>query len=209
MAEKVLRISDVSKKALKSVSVEVQRADFLIILAPSGSGKTTLLNLISGMESLESGRISVDGIDLSGIRDRDVWRATNVGYIYEEDNLISSLSVYDNVDLPLIAAGVGRADRHDRVSRALAAVGLSDKAGLRADRLGMEDQQRAALARAVAAEPVVILADEPTGRLTADETERLIGLMAELNRNDGLTFIVATHNPLMRKVATDVLELRA
>jgi putative ABC transport system ATP-binding protein len=161
------------------------------------------------MESLESGRISVDGIDLSGIRDRDVWRATNVGYIYEEDNLISSLSVYDNVDLPLIAAGVGRADRHDRVSRALAAVGLSDKAGLRADRLGMEDQQRAALARAVAAEPVVILADEPTGRLTADETERLIGLMAELNRNDGLTFIVATHNPLMRKVATDVLELRA
>jgi putative ABC transport system ATP-binding protein len=209
MAEKVLRISEVSKKALKSVSVEVQRADFLIILAPSGSGKTTLLNLISGMESLESGRISVDGIDLSGIRDRDVWRATNVGYIYEEDNLISSLSVYDNVDLPLIAAGVGRADRHDRVSRALAAVGLSDKAGLRADRLGMEDQQRAALARAVAAEPVVILADEPTGRLTADETERLIGLMAELNRNDGLTFIVATHNPLMRKVATDVLELRA
>jgi putative ABC transport system ATP-binding protein len=209
MAEKVLEVTEVSAGGLQPVSLEVDKGDFLIILAPSGSGKTTLLNLIGGMEPLQLGRISVDGIDLGGIRDLDVWRATNVGCIYEDGNLISSLSVYDNVDLQLIAAGVGRDARRVRVSDALAAVGLSDKAGLRAERLSTEDQQRAALGRAVAAEPVVILADEPTGRLNADETEKMIALMSELNRNRGHTFVVATHNPVLKKVATDVLELRA
>ena len=208
MVEKVLEVSNVSKHVLKSVSMEAEKGDFLVILAPSGSGKSTLLGLIGGLESFESGSISVDGIDVGAVGDLDVWRATNIGYIYEEDNLIPLLSVHDNVELQLIAAGVGRAERRDRVARALAAVGLADKAGVRAERLGMEDQQRTALARAVAAGPVVILADEPTGRLDADGTERLFGLMAELNKNAGHTFVVATHNRLMRKAATDVLELR-
>ena len=191
------------------MSMEVVKGDFFVILAPSGSGKTTLLNLISGMEVIESGRITLDGIDVSTVSDLDVWRATNVGYIYEEGNLISSLSVYDNVELPLVAAGIGRADRRSRVTHALSAVGLTEKTRLRAERLGIEDEQKTALARAVAAEPVVILADEPAGRLGSEGTEELIGLMSGLNRNEGHTFVVATDNPLMRKAATDVLELRA
>jgi putative ABC transport system ATP-binding protein len=207
MAERVVEIQDASKNALKGVSINFDRGDFMAVLAPSGSGKTTLLKLIAGMEVPASGRITVDGIDVGTIGDLDTWRASTIGYIYEENNLIPTLTVSENVELQLSAAGVSGAGKRERIKRALAAVGLEAKAGVRAGKLNMEEEQLAALARALAAEPSVILADEPGGRLNPEETGRLIGVMAGLNRNAGYTFIVATHDPGVKLAATDILEL--
>ena len=208
MGEKVFEIRDVSKGALRGVSIAVEKGDFFVILAPSGSGKTTLLNLICRIEPLVSGQIFVRGIDINNIEDFAKWRASNIGFIYEENNLIPTLTVFENVELPMVVAKVDKERRRQRVLRALEDVGLKGKGGFYSNKLNMEEEQRAALARAMAAEPAVILADEPTGRLKRDETEALIGSMAELNKKkDGNTFVVATHDHGIKPVASKVLEL--
>lgn len=207
MGEKVLEIKNVYKGSLKSVSMEIEKGDFLAILAPSGSGKTTLLNLICGMESPASGKISVNGTDIGTIKNIDAWRAANIGYIFQENNLIPSLTVFENVELPMLAAALDKARRIERALRALENVGLKDKAFLLSKNLTIEEEQRTALARAMAAGPCMILADEPAGRLTKLETEGLIGLMKGLNKQTGQTFVVATHDNSIKSAASRVFEL--
>jgi ABC-type lipoprotein export system ATPase subunit len=207
MGEKVLEIIDVSNGVLKDVNLSVEKGDFFVILAPSGSGKSTLLNLISGMEPLTSGKVLINGVDIYSISDFDKWRAANIGYIYEENNLISTLTTYENVELPMLAAKVDKGKRRELVLGALESVGLKEKEGLYPKKLGMEEEQRVALARAIATEPAIILADEPTGKLKKDETENLIALMGELNKKNGNTFVLATHDHSLKSAASKVLEL--
>ena len=207
MGEKVLEIIDVSNGILKAVNLSVEKGDFFVILAPSGSGKTALLDLICGMEPLTTGKILINGLDIFSISDFDKWRAANIGYIYEENNLISTLTAYENVELPMLAARVDKGKRRERVLGALESVGLKEKEGLYPKKLGMEEEQRVALARSIATEPAIILADEPTGKLKKDETESLIALMGELNKKTGNTFVVATHDHSLKSAASKVLEL--
>ena len=207
MEELVLEIRDVSNGILKDVNLKVEKGDFFVILAPSGSGKSALLDLICGMEPLTSGKILINGVDIYSISDFDKWRAANIGYIYEENNLISTLTAYENVELPMLAGKVDKGKRREQVLGALENVRLKEKEGLYPKKLGMEEEQRVALARAIAAEPAIILADEPTGQLKKDETESLIALMGELNKKTGNTFVVVTHDHSLKSAASKVLEL--
>lgn len=207
MGELVLEIKDVSNGILKDVNLEVEKGDLFVIMAPSGSGKSTLFNLICRMEPLASGKILINDVDIYSINDFDKWRAANIGYIIEIDNLISTLTVYENVELPMLAARIDKEKRRERVLGALERVGLKEKERLYPKKLSMEEEQRAALARAIAIEPAIILADEPTGKLNKEQTESLIGLMGELNKKSGHTFVVASHDHSLKRAATKVLEL--
>jgi len=207
MGELVLEIKDVSNGILKDVNLEVEKGDFIVILAPSGSGKSTLLNLICRMEPLASGKILINGVDIYSISDFDKWRAANIGYIYEENNLISTLTAYENVELPMLAAKVDKGKRRERVLAALESVGLKEKERLYPKKLRTEEEQRVALARSIATEPAIILADEPTGKLKKEQTESLIGLMGDLNKKTGNTFVVASHDHSLKSAASKVLEL--
>ena len=207
MAELALEIKNVSNGILNDVNLEVEKGDFFVILAPSGSGKSTLLNLICRVEPIASGKILINGVDIHSISDFDKWRAANIGYIYEENNLISTLTAYENVELPMLATKVDKGKRRERVLDALESVGLKEKERLYPKKLKMEEKQRVALARSIATEPAIILADEPTGKLRKEQTESLIGLMGELNKKTGNTFVVASHDHSLKSAASKVLEL--
>ena len=207
MGELVLEIKDVSSGILKDMNLSIEKGDFFIILAPSGSGKSTLLDLICRRSPVASGQILINGVDIYNTSDFDKWRSANIGYIYEENNLISTLTAYENVELPMLAAKVDKGKRREQVLGALESVGLKEKEGLYPKKLGMEEEQRVALARSIATEPAIILADEPTGKLKKEETESLIALMGELNKKTGNTFVVATHDHSLKSAASKVLEL--
>ncbi len=207
MVKLVLELKDVSNGMLKDVNLEVEKGGFFLILGPSGSGKSTLLNLIYRMEPLASGQILINGVDIYTISDFDKWKAANIGYIYEENNLISTFTAYENVELPMLAARVDKGKRRERVLRALESVGLREKERFYPNKLGMEEKQRVALARSIVTEPAIILADEPTGKLKKEQTESFIGLMGELNKKTGSAFVVVSHDHSLKSAASKVLEL--
>jgi putative ABC transport system ATP-binding protein len=207
MGKLVLEIKDVSNGILEDVNLKVGKGDFFLILGPSGSGKSTLLNLICRMEPLASGQILINGVDIYSISDFDKWKAANIGYIYEKNNLISTFTVYENVELPMLADRGNKGERRERVLGALEIVGLREKEHFYPNKLKMEEKQRVALARSIVIDPVIILADEPTGKLKKDQTEGFIGLMGELNKKTGSAFVVVSHDPSLKSVASKVLEL--
>ena len=127
MGELALKIKDVCNDTLKDVNIEVEKGDLFVIMAPSGSGKSTLLNLICRMEPLVSGKILINGVDIYSIDNFDKWRAANIGYIFEKNNLISTLTVYENVELPMLASGIDKEKRRERVLGALDACGVKGK----------------------------------------------------------------------------------
>jgi len=207
MGKLVLEIKDVSNGILKDVNLEVEKGDFFLILGPSGSGKSTLLNLICRMEPLASGQILINGVDIYSISDFDKWKATNIGYVYEKNNLISTFTAYENVELPMLVAGVNKGERRERALGALESVGLREKERFYPKKLKMEEKQRVALARSIVTEPAIILADEPTGKLEKDQTESFVGLMGELGKKTGSAFVVVSHDPSLKSAASKVLEL--
>jgi len=207
MEKLVLELKGVSNGIIKDVNIKVERGTFFVILGPSGTGKTTLLNLICGTKPLTSGEILINGNDIKNIAGFNKWRAANIGLIYEENNLIPTLNAYENVEIPMWATRVDKEKLREKTVAALERVGIGDKIDYFPKKLDIEEQQRVALARAIANEPVLILADEPTGKLDQEKTERLIGLMEELNREMGSTFVVTSHDASFRRTATEVLEL--
>jgi len=207
MEELALEIRDVSNGILKDITLEVEKGDFFVVLAPSGSGKSILLDFICRSRPLASGQIRINGVDIYSISDFDKWKAANIGYIYEENNLISTLNAYENVELPMLTAKVDKEKRRVRVLEALESVGLKEKTGVFSKKLSIEEEQRVALARAIATDPTIIIADEPTGKLPKEQTERLIGLMGELNQKTGIAFLVASHDYSLKSAASKVLEL--
>lgn len=207
MGAPALEIKDVSSGILENVNIEVENGAFVVIIAPSGSGKSTLLNLICRIGHPASGKIMINGVDIYSISDFNKWRAANIGYIYEQDNLIPSLTVYENIELPMFTTKIDKEKRRARVLNALESVGLKDKERLFPKKLSMEDKQRTAIARAIAIEPAIILADEPTGKLKKEQTQSIIGLMGELNKKTGNTFVVASHDHSLKSAATKIFEL--
>jgi putative ABC transport system ATP-binding protein len=186
-----------SVQALKGVDVAVGRGEMVAIMGPSGCGKTTLLNCLSGLDELDGGQVLVDGIDISKMSDkaRTSHRAQQMGFIFQTYNLLPVLSAVENVELPLIVSGVRPRDARARALDSLDRVGLRDRANSRPSQLSGGQRQRVTVARALVNEPAIVWADEPTGALDSRTSNEVMALMEELNRTQGLTFVIVTHDP--------------
>jgi putative ABC transport system ATP-binding protein len=197
--------------ALDRVSLRVDRSEFVAIAGPSGSGKTTLLNLVGGIDVPTSGRVEVDGRDLTRLTPRELadFRLGRIGFVFQQFSLIPVLTAAENVELPLLFnPRIPAADRGRAAAAALARVGLAGKAGRRPAELSGGEQQRVAVARAVAARPEIVLADEPTANLDHETGAAVVNLLKELNREHGTTFLYATHDPELIGLAGRVVTLR-
>ena len=197
--------------ALNDVSLQVGRGELVAIAGPSGSGKTTLLGLVGGIDAPTSGRISVDGRELSGLTPADLadFRLKKIGFVFQQFSLIPVLTAAENVELPLLfRKGMTAAERKRAVVSTLARVGLADKANRRPAELSGGEQQRVAVARAVAGNPEIVLADEPTANLDHETGGAVVELLLELNRERGTTFLYATHDPELVGLAGRVVTLR-
>jgi putative ABC transport system ATP-binding protein len=182
---------------LNNISINVDQGEFLVLMGPSGSGKTTLLNLIAGIDKPSNGKIIVAGTDISALGESALakWRANNIGFIFQFYNLIPVLSAFENVELPLLLTKLSKAERKKQVETALTLVGLGDRMHHSPKQLSGGQEQRVAIARAIVTDPVLIVADEPTGDLDRQSAEEILTLMERLNREFQKTIIMVTHDP--------------
>ncbi len=188
---------------LRDVNLDVERGDFLSLMGASGSGKSTLLNLLAGIDRPTRGEVRVNGVDITRLSRTKLahWRAANVGYIFQLYNLIPVLTAYENVEMPLLLLPLARAERHKRVGIALEAVGLSDRADHYPRQLSGGQEQRVGIARAIVADPLLVVADEPTGDLDAETSDQIQHLLQRLNTELGTTFLMVTHDPKAAAIA--------
>ncbi|MGE5527288.1 MAG: ABC transporter ATP-binding protein [Methanosarcina sp.] len=182
-------------EALREVSLRVASGEAVALTGPSGCGKTTLLNVIASIERADSGRVEVDGLDVTRLEHPAGYRRETIGIVFQLHHLLPMLTARANVELPLIAAGVARAERHRRAEELLAEVGLSDRAEQRPAVLSGGERQRVAVARALANGPRLLLADEPTGSLDSESGELVLGVLERARQRRGMTLIVASHDP--------------
>ncbi|MDH5282690.1 MAG: ABC transporter ATP-binding protein [Gemmatimonadota bacterium] len=194
--------------ALRGVSLEVRRGEYVAIVGPSGSGKSTLLQLLGGLDEPSAGSVLVDGVALAGLDDRTLTRLrlTRLGFVFQRFHLLPVLTAIENVELPLSEAGVSRAERRARALELLGYVGLAERAAHRATQLSGGEMQRVAIARALANRPAVILADEPTGELDAATGRSMLELFRRLNQ-DGTTLVVITHDEHLAAEAGRVVHM--
>jgi putative ABC transport system ATP-binding protein len=196
-------------EVLHGIDLDIPRGDFVALMGPSGSGKTTLLNLIGGLDTPTAGSVSVEGsrIDqLSGSR-LAAWRANNVGFVFQFYNLLPVLSAQKNVELPLLLAKMGGADRARRAQVALKLVGLGDRGTHKPSELSGGQEQRVAIARALVTDPTLLICDEPTGDLDRKTADEILTLLQLLNREHGKTIIMVTHDPKAAEYATHTVHL--
>jgi len=195
---------------LSSVDLDIYSGEVLVLLGASGSGKSTLLNLISGIDNPDAGRVTIQGTDITalGETERTLFRRDHIGIVFQFFNLIPTLTVLENVTLPLELRGVARRTADPRGRALLARVGLDDRARDFPDKLSGGEQQRVAIARALVAEPAVVLADEPTGNLDADTGRSVLALLLELTRQAGRTLVMATHDPAVVPLADRVFRIQ-
>jgi D-methionine transport system ATP-binding protein len=212
--ETVLRLADVSKRfgatpAIEGVSFEVRRGEIVGIIGRSGAGKSTLIRCLNGLEKPDSGRIEVLGEDIAPLGERDLRRVRlRVGMIFQHFNLLSSKTVADNVALPLKIAGRTQSERRDRVRSLLWLVGLEDKAAAYPGQLSGGQKQRVGIARALAADPALLLSDEATSALDPETTASILALLRDINRKLGLTIVLITHEmSVVRAIAGRVIVL--
>lgn len=194
---------------LEDVDLDIEEGEFMVLLGPSGSGKTTLLNLLAGIDKPQAGTVSVDGLDVGRARSGRLarWRARTVGYVFQRSNLVPVLTAYENVEMPLWLQRLSRKERHRRVSIALTAVGLADRAKHLPKQLSGGQEQRVAIARAIVADPSLIVADEPTGSLDSVSAEGILTLLRRLNEERGKTIVMVTHDPMAASFGKRVLHL--
>ncbi len=204
-------------KVLDALSLDVPEGEFLALMGPSGSGKTTLLNLIAGIDQPTSGGVFVGGKNIAVLSESDLakWRSRSVGFIFQFYNLIPVLSAVENVELPLLLTNLSKKERRERALTALKVVGLADRSTHHPRQLSGGQEQRVAIARAIVTDPLVLVADEPTGDLDAKSAEEILNLMETLNRDFKKTIVMVTHDPraadrahLQRHLEKGVLQLR-
>jgi putative ABC transport system ATP-binding protein len=194
-------------RALRGVDLEVVQGDFLALMGPSGSGKSTLLNVFGGLDLPTEGDINIDGHDLAQLSKSELsdLRRDRMGFIFQAYNLIPVLTAYENAEFVLLLRGTPAAERKAIVMEMLAAVGLQGMENRRPNELSGGQQQRVAVARAIAGKPALVLADEPTANLDSETGHALIDMMRDLNREHGITFVFATHDPKVMKAANRVV----
>ena len=181
---------------LQECSLEIEQGEFVSLMGASGSGKSTLLNLIAGIDRPTSGSIVVAGTEIARLSRTRLahWRAQHVGYIFQMHNLIPVLTAYENIELPLLLLGLSRAERRRRVEVAIDAVDLRDRASHYPRQLSGGQEQRVGIARAIVANPTIVVADEPTGDLDAETSEQILQLLEQLNSQLGMTILMVTHD---------------
>jgi putative ABC transport system ATP-binding protein len=206
---KVYRQGDVDVHALRGVTLAVQPGEFTALCGPSGSGKTTTLNLIGALDKPTSGRVRLEGHDLTRLSRRELahLRRDRIGFVFQSYNLIPVLTAYENAETVLALQGVEPSVRRRRVMELLGAVGLAGMDNRRPDELSGGQQQRVAIARAIAADPAVVLADEPTANVDSETAELLLGMMERLNREHGVTFIFSTHDTRVMQHAHRIVRM--
>jgi len=203
-------VGKIETQALRGVSLAIENGEFAALVGPSGSGKTTLLQLLGCLDRPTSGRVLINGQDVSQLNRNqraDIRRGT-IGFIFQFFALIPTLTAYENVELPLLLTGKPPAERKERVTGLLQSVGLPERANHRPDQLSGGEQQRVAVARALATNPSMILADEPTANLDTANGEAVMETMVRLNQETGVTFVFATHDPRVIQYARRIITLR-
>ena len=193
---KSYRRGDQVVPVLHDLSFDIAEGEFLALMGPSGSGKSTLLNLIAGIDKPDRGELRVSAEDISRLSESELadWRAANIGFVFQFYNLMPVLTAFENVELPLLLTGLGRRDRRERVQLALEIVSLVDRAAHYPSELSGGQQQRVAIARAIITDPLLIVADEPTGDLDRVSAGEILGLLERLNREMGKTIVMVTHD---------------
>jgi len=206
--KRTFELGEVQVRALRGIDLKVKRGEFLVILGPSGSGKTTLLNCLGGIDSPTEGSIIVEGKNIGSFKETKLseYRRNSVGWIFQFFNLIPSLTSSENVALALEMAG-DRKDMMERSREALSLVGIPDKANMFPSQLSGGEQQRVAIARALVKKPRIVLADEPTGNLDWVTGQKIAELMRDLNRKEGITFVIVSHDISITDVADRVIRL--
>jgi putative ABC transport system ATP-binding protein len=206
---KIYRSGADSIVALHGLDLVVPHGQFLAVMGPSGSGKTTLLNCVSGLDDIDSGRVLVDGLSIHELSDKErtKHRAREMGFIFQAFNLIPVFTATENVELPLLLAGVRERDARVRARETLTRVGLGHRLDRRPMELSGGEQQRVAVARALAGTPRIVWADEPTGNLDSEMAAAVIDLLGELHR-EGLTIVLVTHDPTVAANADRLITVR-
>lgn len=202
----LIQIQNVSKSywrdsfeipVLHKINLNVNEGDFLALMGPSGSGKTTLLNLIAGIDRPTNGKIIVNSTDISELGESALakWRSSNVGFVFQFYNLIPVLTAFENVELPLLLTKLSKSERRDHVEKVLSVVGLGDRMHHYPKQLSGGQEQRVAIARAIVTDPLILVADEPTGDLDKNSAEEILTLMERLNIEFKKTILIVTHDP--------------
>ncbi|HTT16345.1 MAG TPA: ABC transporter ATP-binding protein [Thermoplasmata archaeon] len=196
--------------ALRGITVEIRRGEMVAVMGPSGCGKTTFLNCFSGLDDIERGTITLDGVDLRAMDDRakSDYRARKVGFVFQAYNLLPVLSATENVEMPLLIAGVGAREARERARAMLTDLGLGDRLDRRPSELSGGQQQRVSLARALVGRPAIVWADEPTGNLDEEDSRQVTRLLRELNTTYHQTIVIVTHDPTVAGECDRTLRMR-
>jgi putative ABC transport system ATP-binding protein len=203
-------VGKVETRALRGVNLSIENGEFTALVGPSGSGKTTLLQLIGCLDQPTSGKVYINGKDVSRLNrnQRADMRKGTIGFIFQFFALIPTLTAYENIEIPLLLLGEDAAKRRERVTQLLESVELADRGHHRPDQLSGGQQQRVAIARALATKPALVLADEPTANLDTANGKQIMEIMTRLNQETGVTFVFATHDPRVIKYARRVVTMR-
>lgn len=208
--QKYYESGDVKVHALKGLDLQIERGEMVAIMGPSGCGKTTLLNCLSGLDEADAGEIFIEGESIVGMSDRKRtrFRAERMGFIFQSYNLMPVLSATENVELPLLVAGVKpkKANKLARIS--LEMVGLEDQANKRPNEMSGGQQQRVTVARSLVNDPAIVWADEPTGALDSETSKEIMDLLVRLNRTQGQTFVLVTHDPAVAERGHRIIRMR-
>lgn len=200
-------MDEVTVPVIKNVRVLIRPGHFTVLLGPSGSGKTTLLNMIGCIDRPDEGEVKVAGTLINDLDDNQLadFRAKNIGFIFQSFNLLPVLTAYENIEYPLLLAGVDASSRHERVTRLLDAVDLGDRARNRPGQLSGGQRQRVAIARALATKPKLVIADEPTANLDSQTGNAILMLMRRMQRRYNMSFIFSSHDQAVFKAADDLI----
>ena len=207
---KIYNTTAVPVHAVKDVTLEIEKKEFMAVVGPSGSGKTTLLNIVGGLDKPSDGTVVIEGTDLSSMSSSKLvdYRLNHIGFVFQAYNLIPVFTARENVEFIMLLQGVEKKEREQRAIDLLEQVGLSDRIDTRPTQLSGGQQQRVAVARALASHPSFVLADEPTANLDSESAESLLDLMEELNNAHDMTFIFSTHDVRVMRRARRIVTLQ-
>ena len=207
---KVYQAGPLKVEALRGLNLKIRKGEMMAVMGPSGCGKTTLLNCLSGLDDLSQGRVAIEGTDLAKMTDdqKSEFRAKRMGFIFQAYNLLPVLTAQENVELPLLLSGVPESEAGKAAVESLKMVGLAEWKSHKPMELSGGQQQRAAVARALVNKPAIVWADEPTGNLDSENSQEIVKLLRDLNRNHGLTMVLVTHDPHIAQETDRIVLMR-